>query len=196
VAETLRASLPQGGVAGRFGGDEFWVLLPGHNRRTAAAYIEGVSKALSAKKLPLSTGGEAPPLTAGLATATFPADAANAEGLIAHVDKALVLTKSDRTRSLRAYVPESGMKLHWTPAAGHPSPSRMAVAGDFNGWDPLADPMIRGADGNWEIRLALAPGRYAYKFVRDGFAWEPDSKASDFVPDGYGGVNSLVHVKA
>lgn len=42
------------------------------------------------------------------------------------------------------------------------------LAGEFNDWDPTANPMLRGDDGEWTASLELAPGRYEHKFVVDG----------------------------
>ena len=42
------------------------------------------------------------------------------------------------------------------------------LTGEFNDWDPTANPMLRSDDGEWTASLELAPGRYEYKFVVDG----------------------------
>ena len=42
------------------------------------------------------------------------------------------------------------------------------VLGDFNGWDPQAPPMRRGADGLWSDTLAVAEGCHLLKFRTDG----------------------------
>ena len=42
------------------------------------------------------------------------------------------------------------------------------LAGEFNDWDPTANPMLRSDDGEWTASLELAPGRYEHKFVVDG----------------------------
>ncbi len=68
------------------------------------------------------------------------------------------------------------------------------VAGEFNSWSTSADPMKKQADGTWTLTKALAPGKYAYKFVVDGTNWKQDDAAAEFVDDGYGGKNSVVVV--
>ncbi len=73
--------------------------------------------------------------------------------------------------------------------------SRVSLSGEFNGWSPQATPMQRYADGHWETTLELAPGRYEYKFVRDG-EWMPDLLARENVLNGYGTLNSVIEVRA
>ena len=50
-----------------------------------------------------------------------------------------------------------------------PYASRVALVGDFNGWNPSKMPMRRSADGRaWLLDVPLAPGRHVYSFVVDG----------------------------
>lgn len=49
-----------------------------------------------------------------------------------------------------------------------PEAKSVAVAGDFNQWAPAATIMSNLKNGNWEIRLSLAPGRHEFKYVVDG----------------------------
>ena len=79
-----------------------------------------------------------------------------------------------------------------------PGAGQVFIAGAFNSWAPTRDAMARaeGAGGSgWEITLALAPGRYEYKFVVDGTAWKEDPENPLYVPDPYGGRNSVVIVR-
>ena len=55
--------------------------------------------------------------------------------------------------------------------------------------------MERAQDGSWETTVALAPGRYQYKFVVDG-QWMPDPRARENVPNQHGTLNSVVEVRA
>jgi hypothetical protein len=74
-------------------------------------------------------------------------------------------------------------------------PRCVSLSGDFNGWSPNATPMKRYDDGHWETTLELAPGRYEYKFVRDG-EWMPDLLTRENVLNGYGTLNSVIEVRA
>ena len=72
---------------------------------------------------------------------------------------------------------------------------RVSLSGDFNGWSPDATPMKRYDDGHWETTVELAPGRYEYKFVRDG-EWVPDLLAHENVWNRHGTLNSVIDVRA
>ena len=72
---------------------------------------------------------------------------------------------------------------------------RVSLSGDFNGWSPDATPMKRYDDGHWETTIELAPGRYEYKFVRDG-EWMPDLLARENVWNQHGTLNSVIEVRA
>ncbi|MEO7962666.1 MAG: hypothetical protein ABIT38_02020 [Gemmatimonadaceae bacterium] len=55
---------------------------------------------------------------------------------------------------------------------------QVSLAGDFNGWNAAALPMLRDADaGVWRIRIALPPGRHTYSYVVDGTRWVIDPLA-------------------
>ena len=69
---------------------------------------------------------------------------------------------------------------------------RVFLAGTFNGWSTDATQMRLDA-GRYEITLPLPLGEHRYKFVADG-EWITDEKAKRFLPDGYGGRNSVVDV--
>jgi 1,4-alpha-glucan branching enzyme len=51
-----------------------------------------------------------------------------------------------------------------------PDARSVAVVGDFNQWDPGANPMTRMPDGQWVARLELRHGHYRYLFLVDGQA--------------------------
>lgn len=70
----------------------------------------------------------------------------------------------------------------------------VAVAGDFNSWNPSASPLT-GPDkkGFYSVELKLAAGEYNYKFVVDG-QWLSDPGNPLENPDGFGGINSVVSV--
>jgi 1,4-alpha-glucan branching enzyme len=55
--------------------------------------------------------------------------------------------------------------------------------------------MKRHDDGHWEATVDLAPGRYEYKFVRDG-EWIPDLLARENVWNQHGTLNSVIEVRA
>jgi hypothetical protein len=65
-----------------------------------------------------------------------------------------------------------------------PAASRVALAGDFNGWDIRATPLERDRrDGRWAVALALAPGRHNYAYVVDDTQWVRDPAAAPAEPN-------------
>jgi 1,4-alpha-glucan branching enzyme len=70
----------------------------------------------------------------------------------------------------------------------------VAVAGDFNGWEPsfvLADP---DGDGVWSGRVPVSPGVHAYMFVVDETEWRTDPNAAGYQDDGFGNRNAVLAV--
>lgn len=71
---------------------------------------------------------------------------------------------------------------------------KVALVGDFNGWQPAKTPMKKRKDGSWSVAVRLDKGnRYEYRFVVDGDDWTPDTSVA-LVPNGLGGQNSLVEL--
>jgi 1,4-alpha-glucan branching enzyme len=79
-------------------------------------------------------------------------------------------------------------------AVDFPDADSVSLAGEFNNWDPTANPMEKGPDGLWHATVDLSPGSYQYKFVVDG-DWVADPSNSETIDDGYGGVNSVLTVE-
>lgn len=77
------------------------------------------------------------------------------------------------------------------------TPQTVVVAGSFNNWAATA------AEGAWPmtysavhqaffIKHQVADGNHTYKFVVDGNTWVPDPENGNTVPDGFGGINSVL----
>ena len=75
----------------------------------------------------------------------------------------------------------------------HPTAQHVSVAGCFNHWQPEAKSLHSAEGGRWVKETALPPGTYEYCLVVDG-EWIPDPMAKDFVPNPYGGRNSVLKV--
>lgn len=82
-----------------------------------------------------------------------------------------------------------------------PQAAAVFLAGAFNEWSTTATPMERTPDGSWIVSLALAPGRYEYKFVVDG-QWlceprcdAPGEDRSPCAPNSFGTMNSVVEIE-
>jgi len=61
----------------------------------------------------------------------------------------------------------------------YPNAVNVYLVGDFNGWNPTIDKMLKSGD-SFEIRLFLLPGRYSYRFIVDGKSiTDPDNSFLD-----------------
>ena len=94
---------------------------------------------------------------------------------------------------VQAPKPTATKTLSISFALHKPDAKRVSLCGEFNGWSPSATPMKRHEDGCWETTVALAPGRYQYKFVVDG-QWIPDPLARENVWNQHGTLNSVIEV--
>jgi len=105
-----------------------------------------------------------------------------------------VLFDYPKTKPARA--PAGPKPIEVTLSLEQPDAHEVFLCGDFNQWSATSLRMIRRPDnGRWEKRLALAPGRYQYKFVVDG-EWIHNAGAQENVPNHYGSLNSVLDVHA
>ncbi|NLE59191.1 MAG: AAA family ATPase [Planctomycetes bacterium] len=75
-----------------------------------------------------------------------------------------------------------------------PGATNVAIAGDFNNWQPEATLMERNGDGNSFVALLpLPPGRYRYRYVIDG-QWKSDPHNEYVESNPFGELNSVVEV--
>ena len=49
-----------------------------------------------------------------------------------------------------------------------PQAQSVSLVGDFNKWNPAANPMTRMPDGAWLLMVELAHGHHRYAFLVDG----------------------------
>ena len=76
-----------------------------------------------------------------------------------------------------------------------PAASRVALTGDFNGWDPRQIEMTRDSrDGRWAVTLALAPGRHSYAYVVDDTQWVRDPLGTAAEPTDLAPPRSVITV--
>jgi 1,4-alpha-glucan branching enzyme len=61
-----------------------------------------------------------------------------------------------------------GQQGHVTFFCDAPGAESVTLAGDFNGWDPVATSMRRAPDGRWMASLELHHGHHQYLFLVDG----------------------------
>ena len=74
-----------------------------------------------------------------------------------------------------------------------PEATQVFLLGDFNGWNPVANPMKRQPDGAWLIQVPLHHGHHHYRFLVDG---KPvlDPRAQGIARDQKGERVSLIAV--
>jgi 1,4-alpha-glucan branching enzyme len=69
----------------------------------------------------------------------------------------------------------------------------VALCGDFNDWRRDDIKMARHGNGEWYTTVALEPGRaYRYRYLLDGQRWENAWDADQYVPNPYGGDDSVL----
>ena len=69
------------------------------------------------------------------------------------------------------------------------------VVGEFNDWSATAHPMEH-VDGAFIAFIALAPGRaYRFRYLLDGERWVNDWEADAYVPNEFGGDDSVIDLR-
>lgn len=71
----------------------------------------------------------------------------------------------------------------------------VSIAGTFSDWKPMEKSMNALGNGHCDLNAALALGRHEYCLVVDG-RWIPDPLARDYIPNPFGGRNSVINVKS
>lgn len=100
VARALAAGLRQGDVLGRYGGEEFCVVLPGLSVADALVAAERMRSEIEANASQAIRGTQIRAITASFGVATLNAQARSIEALIDHADQALYRSKhSGRNRT-------------------------------------------------------------------------------------------------
>ena len=62
------------------------------------------------------------------------------------------------------------------PEAGH-----VVVAGSFNDWSLDLHPLVRSANGDFQLELELESGEHEFRFLIDGVRWENAWDADKYV---------------
>lgn len=72
---------------------------------------------------------------------------------------------------------------------------QVAIAADFNNWQPSLTPMRRDGDlGVWQACVPVPPGRYRYRLVIDG-QWIQDPYNTIVEANPFGELNNIVEIK-
>lgn len=78
---------------------------------------------------------------------------------------------------------------------GFGNAKKVALAGNFNDWEPNEVFLKRTANG-WELPYTLGPGNYQYKFIVDGNWMTDPQRPEATVDDGKGNQNTLLIIGA
>lgn len=98
ILRTVAAALrEEGAVIGRYGGDEFIVILPGAGRAEAERYRAAVAERLHEARVTDSESGAVIPVTVATGIAVYPEEAETADDLVRLADSAMYATKRQRT---------------------------------------------------------------------------------------------------
>jgi diguanylate cyclase (GGDEF)-like protein len=109
VGAALTSCLRAGDFAGRFGGEEFLILLPDTDLDGAVHVAEKIRTAVAA----ISVAGVERDITASLGIADLLAHAGNATGLVREADRALYAAKAaGRNRAVSASALDTGTAVH------------------------------------------------------------------------------------
>jgi diguanylate cyclase (GGDEF)-like protein len=93
VADVVRTHLRRNDAGGRYGGDEFVVILPDLDAAAAVDVAERVRTALVEATTHAAVAGRLPRIHTSIGVALFPDDAASPDALIKAADEALYLSK-------------------------------------------------------------------------------------------------------
>ena len=73
--------------------------------------------------------------------------------------------------------------------------SEAYVCGEFNDWSTTATPLKRRKDGSFAVTVTLEAGRrYRFRYRLGDDQWENDWEADDYLPNEFGGEDSVVAV--
>ena len=193
LAATLRSEVRETDVVGRYGGEEFAIVLHETPEWEAMEMAERIR--IKIANTPVVIDEQSQFFTISLGVATYPRDAHNAQELLIAADEALYTSKQRGRNRVSVYQPNTYAEISYLPPDAE-SVKSVCVEGDFNGWDKQADLMTKGKDGYYRIRLALVPGRYVYKFVINDDVHIQDPLCLETITDNFGGKNSVLSVKA
>jgi 1,4-alpha-glucan branching enzyme len=70
---------------------------------------------------------------------------------------------------------------------------KVSLVGDFNNWNPDADPMQKNGNGKWTKTKMLSQGNYEYKYCVDG-EWMHDPQNLRVCMNCFGTQNNIVKV--
>lgn len=107
IGRALKTMFAGWGIACRYGGEEFAIILPLTSKVDARSIAEQARTRIASERFPSAGGTQPEALTVSMGLATFPGDAADPAELVARADEALYEAKACGRNQLRLYA-ESG----------------------------------------------------------------------------------------
>ena len=104
VGAALQTTVRDSDIAGRWGGEEFMILLPGVDRDSVKVAAEKIREAVAKLKIV----GVDRAITASLGVAVMPEDGADVTTLTCNADRALYTAKANGRNRVESFVTESG----------------------------------------------------------------------------------------
>ena len=81
------------------------------------------------------------------------------------------------------------------PAAIVGAGTAVALAGEFNDWNPSVDQMKRLKSGDFTLTKELETGKqYRFRYLIDEGRWENDPHADSYIPNPFGSDDSVILV--
>lgn len=79
------------------------------------------------------------------------------------------------------------------PKEAAPKAKFVSVVGDFNNWSITETPLKKLKNGDFKITVTLPCNReYKFRYLIDADRWENDWNADKYVPNCYGGDDSVI----
>ncbi|OGS17551.1 MAG: hypothetical protein A3J83_07650 [Elusimicrobia bacterium RIFOXYA2_FULL_40_6] len=182
VAGIFKSELRKQDIVGRYGGDEFIIILSKVDKTQAKKIAEKI-------RLRVESEFKAINITISAGIAEFPTDGITLDDLISCSDEALYRAKEFGKNKVVFF------KFVGISFKTKENINSVTCVGDFNRWNKKQGAMqYLSETGEWVINLNLKPGVYRYKFLIDGTRWIADPAAAEFVDDGFGGQCSILKV--
>ncbi len=93
LVDFLKANLREEDILGRYGGEEFCIIMPGASKQTAGEILDRIRNRLAATSFHYEKDDVRATITCSFGVSGFPTDGASGEGLIAKADLALYRAK-------------------------------------------------------------------------------------------------------
>jgi len=179
----LKSNLRKGDIIGRYGGDEFIILLPGVDKYEAKKVGEKIRSVVEREFKSVE-------ITVSIGIAEYPSEGTLSNILISNADEALYRAKEFGKNKVVYFKP---VEIRYR--TDNPEITQVSCVGDFNRWNRKLGEMYYCQESKeWIFNINLKPGVYRYKFLLNGTTWIADPNVSENVDDSFGGKCSILRV--